>query len=91
MSLSLIRSTKETHTPTRSISTPPIDRSQSRIPSAHINRSLVYMAHPRAHAFSTSNGGSPLLLTQRHDIPVVALKCIPIFIGETSTSPLEHI
>ena len=49
------------------------------------------MAQPRAHAFSTFNGGSPLLLAQRHDIPIVALKSIPEFTGETSMSPLEQI
>ena len=46
---------------------------------------------PRAHAFATFNGGSPLLLAQRHDIPIAALKSIPKFIGETSIFPLEHI
>ena len=49
------------------------------------------MAQPRAHAFATFNGGSPLLLAQRHDIPVAALKSILDFTGETSISPLEHI
>ena len=49
------------------------------------------MAQPRAHAFSTFNGGSPLLLAQRHDIPIAVLKSIPEFTGETSISPLEHI
>ena len=49
------------------------------------------MAQPRVHAFSTFNGGSHLLLAQRHDIPVSTLKSIPDFTGETSISPLEHI
>ena len=49
------------------------------------------MAQPRAHAFATFNGGSPLLLAQRHDIPIAALRSIPEFTGETSISPLEHI
>ncbi len=49
------------------------------------------MAKPRAHAFSTFSGGSALLLDQRHDILVLALKSIPNFIGETSISPIEHI
>ena len=80
-----------TNTPARSISTHPTVRSQPRLPSAHINRLLVYMAQPRAHGFATFNGGSPLLLAQRHDIPVAALKSIPEFTGETSISPLEHI
>lgn len=44
-----------------------------------------------AHAVATFNGGSPLLLAQRHDIPVATLKSMPKFIGETSISPLEHI
>ncbi len=48
------------------------------------------MAQPRVHAFPTFNGGSPLLLAQRHDIPVIALKSIPNFTDETSISPLEH-
>ena len=45
----------------------------------------------KAHVFSTYNGGSPLLLAQRHDIPVSTLKSIPEFTSETSISPLEHI
>lgn len=49
------------------------------------------MAQPRAHAFATFNGGSHLLLAQRHDILVSALKSIPNFTGETSISPIEHI
>ena len=49
------------------------------------------MEFPRAHTFATLNGGSPLLLAQRHDIPVAALKSIPKFTGETSISPSEHI
>ena len=49
------------------------------------------MAQPRAHAFTTCNSGSPLLLNQRHDIPVSTLKIIPKFTGETSIPPLEHI
>ena len=91
VSLSPVRSAIVTNTPTRSISTPPAIRSQPRFPSAHINRPLVYMAQPRAHAFCTFNGGSPLLLAQRHDIPIEALKSILEFTGETSISPLEHI
>ena len=59
VSLSPVRSTPITHTPIRSISTLVV-RSQPRIPSSNINRSLAYMA--RAHAFSTFNGGSSLLL-----------------------------
>ena len=31
------------------------------------------------------------MLSQRHDILVVSLKCIPEFTGETSISPLENI
>ena len=91
VSLSPVRSAIVTNTPARSISTPPAVRSQLRFPLAHINRSLVYMAQPRAHAFATFNGGSPLLLAQRHDVPIVAVKSIPKFTGETSISPLEHI
>lgn len=49
------------------------------------------MAQPRAHAFSTFNGGSSLLLAQRHDILVATLKSIPDFTSETFISPLEHI
>ena len=86
MSLSPVSSTEEVHTTARSIFTPPIVRSQPRLPSAHINRSLAYMA--RAHDFSTFNGGSPLLLAQRHDIPVATLKSIPKFTSKTSISPL---
>ena len=78
------------NTPARSISTPTV-RSQPRLPSTHINSSLVYMAQPRANTFSTFNGGSPLLLAQRHDIPIAILKSIPEFTSETSISPLEHI
>ena len=48
------------------------------------------MVQPRAHVFATFIGGSPLLLAQRHDIPITALKSILEFIGETSISPLEH-
>ena len=44
-----------------------------------------------AHTFSTFNGGIPLLLAQRHDIPIATLKSIPEFTGEPSISPLEHI
>ena len=78
-----------THTPVISIFTPAVVRSHPRIPSAHINRSLAYMA--RSHAFTTFNGGSPLLLAQRHDILVSTFKSIPDFTGETSISPMEHI
>lgn len=49
------------------------------------------MAQPRVHAFSTFSGGSPLILAQRHDIPLSALKSLPEFTGETSIFPLEHI
>lgn len=45
----------------------------------------------RAHAFTTINGVSPLLLAQRNDIQVSTLKSIPEFIGETSISPIEYI
>ena len=61
LSLSPIRSAVVINTPARSISTP-IFRSQLRLPSTHINRPLVYMAWPRAHAFATFYGVSPLLL-----------------------------
>ena len=44
VSLSPIRSAIVTNTLTRSISTPPDVRSQPRLPSTHIDRSLVYMA-----------------------------------------------
>ena len=88
VSLSPVRSTVAVNTPARSISTPPVVRTQPRLPSALINRTLVYMAQPRVHAFSTFNGGIPLLLAQRHDIPVSALKSIPEFTSETSISPL---
>ena len=89
VSLSPVRSGIGVHTPTRSISTPPIVRSQPRIPSSYINKKLSYIA--RAHAFSTFNGGSPLLLAQRHDIPISALKSVPKFIGETSKSPIGGV
>ena len=91
VSLSPIRSAIVKNTPTRSISTPHVVRSQPRVPLTHINRSLVYMVQPRVHAFATFNGGSPLLLAQRHDIPIATLKSIPEFTSETSISPLEHI
>ena len=45
----------------------------------------------RAHTFDIFNGGSTLLLSQRHNIPVSTLKSILKFIGETSISRLEHI
>ena len=89
--MSLVRGLVVTSIPTRSTSTPLDVRSQPRLPSTHINRPLVYMALPRAHAFANFNGGSPLLLAQRHDIPIAALKSIPEFTCETSISPLEHI
>ena len=91
VSLSPVRSAIGKNTPARSISTPPTIRTQPRLPSTLINRTLVYMALPRVHSFATFNGGSPLLLTQRHDILVFALKSIPNFTGETSISPFEHI
>jgi len=47
-----------------------------RVLVVHINRSLVYMAQPRAHAFVAFNGENPLLLAQRHDIPIASLKSI---------------
>ena len=56
VSLSLVRSIAVTNTPARSISTPPIVRSQPRLSSAHINRPLFHMAQPRAHDFSTFYG-----------------------------------
>ena len=90
-SLSPVRGAITVNIPVRSVSTPPTVRTQPRLPSTLTNRTLVYMAQPRFHAFATFNGGSPLLLTQRHDIPVSALKSIPDFTGETSISPLEHI
>ena len=43
------------------------------------------------HPFSTFNGGGPLVLAQRHYIPMFPLKSIPFFTSETSTSPIEHI
>lgn len=49
------------------------------------------MEQPRAHEFSTFSDGSPLLLDQRHDIPMSSLKNILDFTGETSISPIEHI
>ncbi len=91
VSLSLVRSAIATNTPARSISTTPTIRSQPRLPSTHINRSLVYMEQHRAHTLATFNGGSPLLFSQRHDIPIATLKSIPNFIAEISISPLEHI
>ena len=91
VSLSPVRRVVLVSTPARSISTPPAIRILPILPSTLINRTLVYMALPRVHAFATFNGGSPLLLAQRHDIPVSSLKNIPKFTGETSISPLEHI
>lgn len=49
------------------------------------------MAQPRVHAFSNFNGGSPLILAYRHDIPVSTPKSLPKFTGETSITPLENI
>lgn len=49
------------------------------------------MAVPIIHAFVTFNGGSPLPLTQRSNIPVAAFKAIHFFTGETSVTPTEHI
>ena len=45
----------------------------------------------RNQVFTTFNGGNPRVLAQRHDIPVYALKSIPLFTSETSISPIEHI
>lgn len=45
----------------------------------------------RNHVFAYFNGASPLLLAQRHDIPVLSLKCLPKFTGETSLLPIEYI
>ena len=88
VSLSPVRGVSIVDISARSVSTPPTVRTQSRLPSASINRTLVYMALPRVHAFATFNGGSPLLLAQRHDIPVSTFKSLPDFTGETSISPL---
>ena len=77
--------------PARSLSTPPTVRTQPRLPSSQTNRTLVYMAVPRVHAFATFNGGSPLLLAQRHDMSVSSLKSLPELTSEASISPLEHI
>ena len=44
VSLSPVRNAIVTNTLARSISTPPTVRSQPRLPSAHINRALAYMA-----------------------------------------------
>lgn len=49
------------------------------------------MAVPRAHTFVTFNGRSPLVLAPKNDIPISALKAIPFFNGETSTSLEEHM
>lgn len=49
------------------------------------------MTQCRAHAFSTINCASPLLLASRHDIPVLALKSIIDFTGEISISPIGNI
>ncbi len=57
LSLSPVRSVATKNTPTRSLSTPPIDRSQPWLPSFHLNRSLFHMVQPRPHIFSTFNGG----------------------------------
>jgi hypothetical protein len=91
VSLSPVRGVSIVDIPARSLSTPPTVRTQPRLPSSQVNRTLIYMALPRVHAFATFNGGSPLLLAQRHDIPTSALKSLPNFMGETSVSPLEHI
>lgn len=45
----------------------------------------------RNHVFATFNGGSPLILTQRHNILVSTLKSLPKFIGEASILPIDHI
>lgn len=49
------------------------------------------MEVPRAHTVVTFNSGRPLLLAQKNDILVAALKAIPYFTRETSTSLKEHI
>lgn len=46
---------------------------------------------PRNQVFATFNGGSSLILAQRHDIPISSLKSLPNFTGETSISPIKHI
>lgn len=91
ISLSPVRGVLVVDILARSLSTPPAVRTQPRLPSSRVNRTLIYMALPRVHAFATFNGGSPLLLAQRHDMPVSTLKSLPDFTGETSVSPLEHI
>lgn len=79
LSLLVVRSMTVAHTPIRSLSIPLVDRSQSKLPCFHINRSLFHMSQ------------LPLHLAQKLDILVSALKYIPNFIGETSISPMEHI
>lgn len=41
--------------------------------------------------FLTFNGGSPLVLSQKNDILVAAIKAIPFFTRETFITPYEHI
>lgn len=45
----------------------------------------------RAHTFVPFNGGIPLNLKQHDDIPMVALKSLPIFTSEDPTTLVEHI
>lgn len=91
--MSPIRGTQvEAYTPLISHSTHPITRlAKPKGPTIHINRPLFSMAIPRAHTFVTFNGGNPLVLAQKNDIPVVALKDILLFTGETFFTPDEHI
>lgn len=42
------------------------------------------MEVPRAHTIVSFNSVSPLVLAQKNDIQVVALKSIPFFTEETS-------
>lgn len=49
------------------------------------------MVAPRNQFFATFNGDNPLILAQRHDIPIVILKSVSYFTSETSISPIEHI
>ena len=49
------------------------------------------MSLPRNQVSTTFNGVSPLILVDRHEILVFALKSISNFISETSISLIEHI
>ena len=77
------------HTPIRFVSTPPTNTTQPIFLASFLNRPLFHMA--RNQPFATFTRGSLLVFAQRHDILVSALKSLPIFIGETSISPIEHI